>query len=187
MARGNVGGKIFDLARYPDPGQLMDELHAMNIRLMVSIWPLMRGGPNTKEMAAAGFLLGDSSSGAGAVDDAFHPDARALYWRQARDGYWRYGIDAWWSHCADCAEPFEADWQGSEKPEPWEQRLIDVAEFKNYLNPESINAYSLQHARGLYEHQLRDSLHRRMLNLTRSAYPGQQRYGTVCWPGDVSA
>lgn len=180
---GMWGEKQFDPTRFPDPSRLTDELHALNVRLMVSIWPVMRGGPNAAEMAAAGFMLGASDQ-SGSVYDAFNPAARELYWKQAREGYFRYGIDAWW---CDCTEPFEADWNGSVKPEPFQQMLMDTAEFKKHLDPEYINAYSLVHSRGLYENQLREAPDRRMLNLTRSAYPGQQRYGTVTWSGDVTA
>jgi alpha-D-xyloside xylohydrolase len=182
---GMWGEKQFDPTRFPDPARLSSDLHAMHAKLMVSIWPTMRGGPDAAEMATAGHLLGGEVGGRhGGTYDAFDPAARALYWKQAREGYWKHGIDAWW---CDCTEPCEADWNGRVKPEPHEQMRIDVEEFKKFIDPEFINAYSLQHSRGLYEHQLAESPDRRMLNLTRSAYVGQQRYGTVTWSGDVDA
>jgi len=182
---GMWGEKQFDPTRFPDPENFVARLHDMHAKLMVSIWPVMRGGPDTQEMAKAGHLLGGGADSLhGGTYDAFDAEARALYWRQARKGYWQYGIDAWW---CDCTEPFEADWKGEVKPEPHEQMNIDVTEFKKFIDPEYINAFSLQHSRGLYENQLEDAPERRMLNLTRSAYIGQQRYGTVTWSGDVSA
>ncbi|MEI6972137.1 MAG: TIM-barrel domain-containing protein [bacterium] len=182
---GMWGEKQFDPARFPDPSRLTADLHAMHAKLMVSIWPVMSGGPNAAEMQAAGCML-ETAAGAptGATYDAFDPAARALYWKQAREAYWKHGIDAWW---CDCTEPFEADWRGEVKPEPQEQMRINVQEFKKLIGPDRINAYSLQHSRGLYENQLAESPDRRMLNLTRSAYVGQQRYGTVTWSGDVAA
>jgi alpha-D-xyloside xylohydrolase len=181
---GMWGEKQFDPSRFPDPDRLVTELHDRNVKLMVSIWPIISGGPNAAEMAEKGFMLGETSVGTGSVYDAFDPEARALYWKQAYEGYYRYGIDAWW---CDCTEPFEADWNGREKREPWEQMLTDTEEFKKFIDPEYINAYSLQHSRGLYEHQLKESPDKRMVNLTRSAYVGQQRYGTITWSGDVAA
>jgi alpha-glucosidase (family GH31 glycosyl hydrolase) len=81
----------------------------MNAKLMVSIWPVMRGEcPNQVEMRSQGFLLGND-----ATYDAFNGDARALYWKQANEGWFRHGVDAWW---CDCTEPFEADWKGTLKP-----------------------------------------------------------------------
>jgi alpha-D-xyloside xylohydrolase len=64
---------------------------------------------------------------------------------------------------------------------------INTAEAKRYLDPEAINAYSLLHSEGLYVGQRSTTSRKRVLNLTRSAYPGQQRFGTVTWSGDVAA
>ena len=174
------GQKSFDPERFPDPRALCDTLHALNARLMVSIWPVMRNeGENQIEMRQAGCLLGND-----ATYDAFGPEARALYWRQTDAGYFRHGVDAWW---CDCTEPFEADWTGPVKPEPWKRLLINTEEAKTYLDPQYINAYSLEHSRGIYEGQRATDASKRVVNLTRSSYAGQQRYGTITWSGDLSA
>lgn len=174
------GQKTLDPERFPDPKGMVDELHSMNSRLMISIWPNMNpGGDNWREMRDQGFLLGNQST-----YDAFQQRARELYWRQANEGLFAYGIDAWWS---DCTEPFQADWRGAFKPEPEERLLINTGEAKRYLDPEFINAYSLLHSQGIYEGQRRIGTDKRVVNLTRSAYAGQQRYGTITWSGDVSA
>lgn len=174
------GQKTLDPERFPDPKQMMDDLHALHARLMVSVWPIMRsGGADWQEMSEHGFLLGNQ-----ATYDAFDEKARALYWRQADAGLFAHGIDAWW---CDCTEPFEADWQGAFKPEPEERMRINTEESKRYLDPEYINAYSLLHSKGMYEGQRQATAGKRVLNLTRSAYMGQQRYGTVTWSGDIAA
>jgi hypothetical protein len=174
------GQKSLDPERFPDPRRMTKELHDLDVRLMVSIWPAMRpGGADWQEFSEAGLLLGN-----GATYDAFDSRARALYWRQAERGLFSYGIDAWWT---DCTEPFEADWTGPAKPDPEERLRINTAEAKRYLDPETINAYSLVHAEGLYRGQRATGSSKRMLNLTRSAFVGQQRFGTVTWSGDVTA
>ena len=174
------GDKSLDPERFPDPGRMTDELHALGVRLMVSIWPIMRpGGEDWREFSEAGLLLGN-----GATYDAFDRDARELYWSQANRGLFAHGIDAWWT---DCTEPFEADWAGAVKPEPEERLRINTDEAKRYLDPEVINAYSLLHSEGIHSGQRATSSQKRVLNLTRSAFIGQQRYGTVTWSGDVSA
>ena len=157
------------------------DLHELHARLMVSIWPIMRarrrklGG----ECTTQGFLLGNQ-----ATYDAFNPAARACYWKQANEGLFSQGVDAWW---CDCTEPFEADWKGAVKPEPEEQMRIDTEEAKRYLDPEFINAYSLLHSQGIYEGQRAVTREKRVVNLTRSAYAGQQRYATITWSGDIAA
>ena len=174
------GQKSFDPERFADPDGMAAELHQLDAKLMISIWPIMRpGGANWTAMREHGFLLGNQ-----ATYNAFDAGARALYWQQAHDGLWRHGVDAWW---CDCTEPFEADWQGAVKPEPEERMLINTGEAKRYLDPEFINAYSLLHSQGIYEGQRAAAPERRVVNLTRSSYMGQHRYGTVTWSGDVSA
>ncbi len=178
------GQKSFDPARYPDPGQLCTDLHELDARLMVSVWPNMhKNGPNQIEMRDHGFLLGD-----GSTYNAFSAEARRLYWKQLNDGYFRFGVDAWW---ADCSEPFEADWKFAADwkgaADPHTRAMLNTDEAKKYLDPEYINAYSLMHVRGLYEGQRGSDPDKRPVVLTRSSYPGQQRYGAVTWSGDVSA
>lgn len=178
---GNLWGqKTLDPSRFPAPCQMMSELHALHARLMVSIWPVMRpGGQNWQEMHQHGFLLGDL-----ATYNAFDPEARSCYWRQANEGLFSNGIDAWW---CDCTEPFEADWHGAVKPEPEERLRMNTGEAKRFLDPELINAYSLVHSEGIYSGQRAVCQEKRVVNLTRSAYIGQQRYATITWSGDVSA
>ena len=125
------------------------------------------------------YLLGDK-----VTYNAFDERARALYWKQAEQGLFSLGVDAWW---CDCTEPFEADWTGTTRPEPDERRRMNTEEAKKYLDPQYINAYSLQHSRGIYEGQRQTTTSKRVVNLTRSAYAGQQRYGTITWSGDISA
>jgi len=174
------GQKSLDPVRFPDPLGMTRELHALGVRVMVSIWPTMRpGGDDWRELGDRGQLLGNQ-----ATYNAFDPAARATFWCQADRGLFSQGIDAWWS---DCTEPFEADWMGAVKPEPEERLRINTDEAKRYLDPELINAYSLFHSQGLYEGQRSVCREKRVMNLTRSAFPGQQRYGTVTWSGDVSA
>lgn len=174
------GQKTLDPERFPDPVAMMEELHEQNVKLMVSIWPIMReGGDNHKEMIEHGFLLGNQ-----ATYDAFNDEARQLYWQQAHDGLFSKGIDAWW---CDCTEPFEADWTGAVKPEPEQRMMINTDELKLYLDPEFINAYSLLHSKGLYEGQRAETSNKRVVNLTRSSYAGQHRYATITWSGDISA
>jgi len=70
---------------------------------------------------------------------------------------------------------------------PEDRFQLNVSEFKAYLDPTMINVYSLLHSRGMWEGQRAVTDKKRVLNLTRSGYPGQQRYGTVVWNGDPSS
>lgn len=177
---GMWGYKFFDPERYPDPGAMMDLLHAMHVHMLLSIWPNMSGeSENQKEFRAAGKLLGNDST-----YDAFDPEARDIYWKQAFEGIFRYGVDGWW---CDASEPFDAVWNGEERAPLQERMKQSVDEFKKYLDDSIINAYSIAHSRGIYEGQRGTTDEKRVINLTRSGFPGQHRYGTIVWSGDVSA
>lgn len=174
------GQKSFDPARFPDPAALTRELHELGVKLMVSIWPIMTNGcPDQLDMLERGKMLGNQST-----YDAFDPAARAVYWDQVNRGLFAHGVDAWW---CDCTEPFEADWSGADKPEPAERLRINTEASSKYLDPTLINAYSLLHSQGIYEGQRRTAPDKRVVNLTRSSYAGQHRYGTISWNGDICA
>ncbi len=175
------GWKTFDPERFPDPEALTDTLHGMDVKMMISIWPSMQGEKNADraEMLAAGCMLGNRL-----IYNAFDPAARAIYWRQANENLFSRGVDAWW---CDCSEPFESDWHGAIKPEPFLRARMNTDEAKQYLDPTQINLYSLYHAMGIYQGQRQTTGEKRVCNLTRSSYAGQHRYGTITWSGDVSA
>jgi len=174
------GYKCFDTTRYPNPKEMMDQLHEMNVHMLLSIWPNMTENSKDQiEFRDAGKLYGDDST-----YDAFDPEARAIYWRQANNGIFQYGVDGWW---CDSSEPFDAVWGGSERAPLPERMKQSTDEFKKYLDDGVINAYSLYHSMGIYQGQRNTTDEKRVINLTRSGYPGQHRYGTIVWSGDVSA
>ena len=176
---GMWGNKHFNKERYPDPKALTDELHRMNLRLMVSIWPNLSGESEDRvELREAGHLLGD-----GSMVNAYDEAARAMYWKQAEDGLFRYGVDGWW---CDSSEPFDAVWNSAERAPLPERMKKSTDEFRKYLDDSLLNVYSLHHSMGMYENQRKRS-DKRVVNLTRSGFSGQHRYGTVVWSGDCSA
>jgi alpha-D-xyloside xylohydrolase len=171
--------KSFDETRYPDPQKFYDDIHNENAKLMISIWPNMRGnGPNQEELSQAGYMFKNKSS-----YNPFIKGARDMYWKQCEEGLFNYGLDAWW---CDCSEPFEKDWYGETKRPPYVHMMEQTSEFKKYMDGEYINSYTLLHAQAMYEGQ-RAVSDKRMVNLTRSHFPGQQRYGTITWSGDTAA
>ncbi len=178
---GRWGEKQVDETRFGDLKQRMDEIHAMHAHGMVSVWPNMNEGTvDWTQFNERGWLLNDLST-----YDAFNPDARELYWRQAKAGLFDKGFDAWW---CDSTEPFSGpDWNGETRRDPLVRFQMVGSEHKRYLDPAQANLYALVHAQGIYENQRRDAPNRRVLNLTRSGYAGSQRYGAVLWSGDISA
>ena len=147
---------------------------------MISVWAnTNKNTDNYAELKEAGLLLPGCS-----VYNAFSADGRAMYWRQAKQGLYSYGLDAWW---CDSSEPFTPEWVHIERTEParmYEEYCRDV---QNHIPLQQGNAYAFYHAQGIYEGQRSENDGKRVVNLTRSAYTGQQRYGTILWSGDISA
>lgn len=172
---------------YPDPKALADSVHAHDARLMVSIWANPQYCPEEEDFRKRGFMLEHS------VYDAFNPAARNLYWDYANNEFFKNGFDAWW---CDSSEPLDGDWNSTPepidgKPYSWNDherrwRLNDEI-LSEALGAERACLYALNHARGIYEHQREASDEKRVINLTRSPYAGQQRYNTILWNGDTHA
>ena len=177
---GCWGDKTPDPSRYPDIRNLTDELHRMQVRLMVSVWPNMAAGHDCDEFAAAGLFLPASR-----IYDAFSPEARDLYWQQCRRYWMDGGTDALW--CDSCEPVTDPDWCGAEKRDPdTRYRLITEASSVR-MNPEIMNGYASAHLRGLREHWLRDFPQKRPVFLSRSGGPDAGSLGAVLWSGDISA
>jgi len=171
-----------DPKHYPDRPALAKGVHDLNGRLMVSIWPNPQRCPQEKDFRDRGFMRPNNAY------DAFNPAARDHYWKYANDEFFSCGFDAWW---CDCSEPVDADWK--RMPEGYglenaRERWEKVAEMlSDTLGAERSSLFSLYHARGIYEHQRAATDRKRVVNLTRSSYAGQQRYSTISWNGDTSA
>ena len=92
---GCWGDKTPDPERFPDVRELTDALHAMDVHLMVSVWPNADCGRDGEEFEKAGLFLPGSR-----IYDAFSPEARELYWQQCRRFWMNGGTDALW--CDSC-------------------------------------------------------------------------------------
>lgn len=172
---------------YPDPAALADSVHALNAKIMVSIWPNPQYCPQEADFRQRGFMLEHS------VYDAFNPDARAYYWSWADREFFSRGFDAWW---CDSSEPLDGDWNSVPQtpdghPYSWDDQQLRYTLNRDILasalGHKRVNLYSLNHSRGIYEGQRAATDRKRVVNLTRSTFPGQQRYGTVVWNGDTHA
>ncbi len=172
---------------YPNPKALADSVHAMHARLMVSIWPNPQYCPQERDFRNRGFMLEHS------VYDVFNPEARRLYWEYAYNEFFSKGFDAWW---CDSSEPLDGDWNNIPGPKNgiaygWndQERRWNLNKdiLSDALGAERSSLYSLYHSRGIYENQRLTTSEKRVVNLTRSSYAGQQRYSTIVWNGDTHA
>ena len=157
----------FDPENYPDPKALTDSLHAMGTRFMISVWS------KVDKASKLGKRLEERGSYIEGTDwiDFFNPDVADFYLRNFLDSLAvPYGIDAWWF---DATEPENDDLAGrrvgkERVPGEWYR-----------------NVYPLMVNRTMYEGLSGVTEGHNPVILTRSAFPGAQRYGIVTWSGDV--
>ena len=170
--------------------QMIKNVHAKHAHFMISIWASF--GPMTqqfRELDAKGLLMPFETwpqsgishiwppvmkypSGV-KVYDAFHPEARAIYWKYLKTLY-DYGTDAWWmdSTDPDFFNPKESDYEHKVYGGTWRSQR---------------NAFPLETVRGIYQAQRKDYNDKRVFIMTRSSYAGQQHYGSNMWSGDVNS
>ncbi len=181
---GLWGQKTFDASRFPDPSEMVRKLHELNAHFMISVWPTMdEKSENYKEFKEKGLLLPGSNA-----YNVFSENGRKLFWKQVKEGLFCHGIDAWW---CDSSEPYTPEWNHKYRPEPAKLYVEYLETTEDHMPAWLTNAYALYHAMTLYEgqrgEQTGDEQEKRVMNLTRSSYTGQQRYGTVLWSGDTEA
>ncbi|MBO9670728.1 MAG: DUF5110 domain-containing protein [Sphingobium sp.] len=154
----------FDRDFYPDPAGMLRDLHAMDMRLMLSVWAKVdRASDLGKRFAALDYYVPGTD-----WVDFFNPEAAAFYWANERDKLLKLGVDCFWQ---DATEPENDDLKG---------KVTSAGPGETVRN-----IFPLQVARTVYDGQRRDAPRQRVFTLTRSAAPGQQRYAAAAWSGDI--
>lgn len=154
----------FDEQHYPDPAAMVRDLHREKTHLMLSVWSKI------DPRSALGKDFVDRRYTIPGTDwiDFFNPEAARFYWENFRSRLLPLGIDAWW---LDATEPENDDLEG---------RRVFTGPGERFRN-----LYPLLVNRTVYEGLRRDDSSRRVFLLTRSAFPGQQRYAAATWSGDI--
>ena len=192
------GSHQFEASRYPNPQAMLDSVHAMHGRFMISVWPKFYcNTDNYKELDAKGWMYVQSPTddihdwvGPGYKNgfyDAYDAGARKMFWRQMDENlYSKYnkkgvaGVDAWWM---DASEPNVRDCTPM-----WYRKALSGPTALG-TSTEYFNAYSTVNAdaiyngqRSVYKGQMDEP---RVFLLTRSGFAGEQRFSTATWSGDI--
>ena len=168
----------FDRTYWPDPKAMVDELHSMGIRVMVSVWPSVdRRSENFSEMAEKGLLMRTERGPMQTYDyqgdcvtlDPTNPETRAYVWEKCRANYADLGIDDFW---LDNSEP--------------DLSKYDFDHYRYYLGPalSCSNIFPQYYSRAFYDNELAAG-RTDAVNLLRCGWAGSQKYGNVLWSGDV--
>ena len=182
------GSHEFDPARFPDPKAMVDSIHNLGGRMMISVWPKFYiDTEHYKEFDDRGWMYNKAYEdgirdwiGQGYLYgfyDAYAPGARKLFWQQMYEHYYPLGIDAWWM---DASEPNIRDCTDMD----YRKALCGPTALGS--STEYFNAYSLVNADAIYNGQREADPDRRVFLLTRSGFAGLQRYSTATWSGDIA-
>ena len=172
-----MGQMDLDPKYWPDPSAMNKQLHDMGFETMISVWP--RFVPDDRfydtlrknnwfiHLADGTPIDGLPYDRAGSDIDTTNPEAAQWYWNTIRDNIISKGFDSLW---ADETEP-------------------DLPPKGSYYHigpgTEFFNVYPLFHTAALYNGFRKDESDRRALILSRDAFTGAQRNGTIFWSSDI--
>ncbi len=167
----------FDKTYWPDPKAMVDELHRMGIRVIVSVWPSVdRRSENFGPMMERGLLIRTERGAAQTYDyqgdcveiDPFNPETRKYVWEVCQRNYADLGIDAFW---LDNSEP--------------DYGVYDFDNYRYSAGPalSCSNMYPQMYSRIFWDEMSKGDAP--VVNLLRCGWAGSQKYGNVLWSGDV--
>src|SRR5208282_234206 len=168
----------FDETAYPNPAEMMSELHRQDFHLAISVWA--KFGAETavdKEMVADNLVLKSAASTGEPGEaketenwaDLFNPKAQKAFWADINRNLFSAGLDGWW---LDASEP-EGD---------------PLKNDDTFLGSGTTvrNAFPLFETTAVYKGQRAATESKRVAILTRSAFTGEQRNSIIAWSGDIS-
>ncbi len=172
-----MGQMDMDPAKWPDPTAMNKKLHDMGFQTMISVWPRFTPGSRYYDLLLKNNWFEHLADGtptnglpydrAGSDIDTTNPEAARWYWDTIRKDLVSKGFDSFW---ADETEP-DLPPNGSY----WK-----IGPGTRYFN-----VFPLFHTASIYDGFRRD-LQQRALILSRDAYLGSQRNGTIMWSSDIA-
>lgn len=174
------GEYTFDPTYWPNPKEMITELHQMGIKLMVSVWPTVdETSSHYSDMKEKGYLIQTERGvpitmnflGNNGFVDFTNPNAQKYLWQLLKNNYFDKGVDLFW---LDEAEP--------------EYTVYDFDNYRYYngSNLQVGNLYPVTYSKAIYD-GMKDSGDNQVINLVRSAWAGSQKYGALVWSGDIDS
>lgn len=154
----------FDTSHYPNPDKFIKKLHDLHARFSISVWEnLDKKSDVAKEYVSKNLYIANTP-----WIDIYNPETQKTHWNALNKNLFSLGVDSWWM---DATEP-END---------------ALAGKQTYFGPGDFYrlTYPLFVSKAVYDGQRNADPKKRVAILTRSAFAGQQRYGTINWSGDI--
>ncbi|MFZ0281196.1 MAG: TIM-barrel domain-containing protein [Bacteroidales bacterium] len=181
------GSHEFDPKFFPDPTGMVNEVHKLNAKIMISVWPKFYvTTEHYREFDSKGWMYRQAVKDSvrdwigrgyiGSFYDPYSQESRDLFWNQIWEHLYPKGFDAWWM---DASEP---DILSNASIEYRKALSTPTA-----MGPSTkyFNTYALMNAMAIYEGQRSVEPNKRVFLLTRSGFAGLQRYSTATWSGDI--
>lgn len=170
----------FDPKYWPDPEGMCRELKEMGIQPVVSVWPTINpASENYREMDDRNLLVRTENGQYGTFDfygqqtfiDVTNPETGPFVWKRAKENYYDKGIHNFW---LDEAEP--------------EVHPQQYSNLKLYVGNGAQTAmlYPYYYSKVFYD-GLKEAGEEDVILLTRAAYPGSQKFGSLVWNGDIAS
>jgi alpha-D-xyloside xylohydrolase len=154
----------FDTANYPNPEQFIKQLHDLNAQFSISVWEnLDKKSDVAKPYVEKNLYIPNTP-----WIDIYNPETGTTHWNALNTNLFAKGVDSWWM---DATEPENDALAGK-------QTYFGLGDFYRLT-------YPLFVSKAIYEGQRATNDQKRVAILTRSAFAGQQRYGTINWSGDI--
>ena len=172
------GDYKFDPKYWHDVKAMSDELHEMGTKLIVSMWPTINENSENYDFMLKNDMLIKTKDGSGKVFnfygpqaeiDVTNPETREFVFGKLKENYLDRGVDALWF---DEAEP-------EIHPEHFKDLTFHIGRGDEYAL-----IYPYYYSKMAYEgfKQISDE---EPVTLTRCAYFGSQKYGSLVWSGDI--
>lgn len=172
------GDYKFDPSDWQDVKAMTDELHKMNTKLVVSMWPTINGNSENYSYMRDNNMLIRTAAGSDRVFsfygwqaeiDVTNPATREFVWSRLKENYIDNGVDALWF---DEAEP-------EIHPENFDYLI-----FHKGGGGETALLYPYYYAKLAYDGFKSIGIDN-PVTLTRCAYLGSQKFGALVWSGDI--
>ncbi|MCA0364449.1 MAG: glycoside hydrolase family 31 protein [Bacteroidetes bacterium] len=154
----------FDETHYPEPENFIKELHDLNSHFSLSVWEnIDKKSEIAQEYISKNLYIPESP-----WIDMFNPESQVTHWNVLDKNLFQKGVDSWWM---DATEPENDALAGK-------NTFWGKGEFYRLTYPFFVS-------KAVYEGQRKANSEKRVTILTRSAFPGQQRFATINWSGDI--
>jgi alpha-D-xyloside xylohydrolase len=154
----------FDTTNYPNPDRFIKRLHDLNAHFSISVWE----NPDKKSDVAKEYIDKNLYIPNSPWIDIYNPETQKTHWNALNKNLFSLGVDSWWM---DATEPENDGLAGK-------QTYFGLGDFYRLT-------YPLFVSQAIYNGQRATDPSKRVAILTRSAFAGQQRFGTINWSGDI--